>query len=431
METLTTDPTLGEAVVRNVVLAVPLLLTAIAAAWRCHRGDLAGRTPAAFLGALAVWVAVLAVEEGTDLWHFAEGPTTVAGVPLEVSLGWALLWGAVPALAGGPPWAWLVGFAWVDLMTLPRMAPLLELRDGWLLGEALLLAGAAAPGLLLGWATRERRWLPVRVTLQVALFTGLFGWLLPHLALRAEGLGWHDVVDHSYPVRSLLFTLAVGLTVPALAAVVELARADGTPFPWDPPERLVTTGPYAYLANPMQVGATGLLTVLALAAGSELLALGTAFAIAFSAILAERHERATLSRRWAAYGTYRQHVRTWWPRWRPHVPAPATLWVSQSCALCAATGTVVDALHPTGLERRPAEEAPAPLRRMQWDDGTSTSSGVAAFARALEQANLALAWVGWWMRLPGVDRVLQLVADAVGLGPRDLERPPAPRPGAR
>lgn len=425
------------ALVRNVVLAVALVATAGAAAYRHARGDLAGRTPAAVLATLAVWVVVLAVEEGTDLWRFHVAPTTVAGMPLEVSLGWALLWGAVPTLLGGPVWAWLVGFAWVDLVAMPLMGAVVVLHDGWLVGEALLLAGAAAPGLLLGRATVLRRWLPLRVGLQAALFTGLFGWLLPHLALRIDGLSWADVVDHPYLVRSLLLAAAVGIAVPALSAVVELARAGGTPFPWDPPSRLVTTGPYAYLANPMQVGAVGLLGLLALAAGSPSLAVGTLFCLTFSVVLAERHERATLARRWAAYGTYRQHVRAWWPRWRPYVPSPATLWVSEECDLCAATGAVVDLLTPTGLELRAAEEAPRPLRRMEWETRTGTTTGtttgVGAFARALEHTTLPWAWMGWWMRLPGVDRVLQLVADGVGLGPRTLtaRTPTTEDPGER
>src|SRR5690606_7471913 len=106
--------------------------------------------------------------------------------------------------------------------------------------------------------------------------------------------------------------------------------------------RLVTTGPYSYLANPMQVGASGLLALLAVASGSRTLGVGVLFAVGFAVVLAEHHERLTLSRRWPAYASYRRHVRGWLPRWRPHVPSPATLWVSETCPLCSATGAVVD-----------------------------------------------------------------------------------------
>ncbi len=67
-----------------------------------------------------------------------------------------------------------------------------------------MLAAAAVPALAIGHLTHRRRWVWVRIGLQVAVFAATFVWLLPHLALQADGLGWRDVVDHSYPVRSLL-----------------------------------------------------------------------------------------------------------------------------------------------------------------------------------------------------------------------------------
>lgn len=417
---------------RNLVLATALLAVGVAALVRHLRTGLAGLVPGASLATLWALVAVLLVEQVQPWWEFAPAPTSMAGMPVEVALGWALMWGALPVLAGGRPWLWLAGFAWLDAATMPLLDPLVRLRDGWLAGEVLLLAVAAAPALALGWATTHRRWLWARVVGQGTLFTGLFGVALPTAALRADGLGWRDVVDHPYGVRSLLLTTAVLVAVPALAAVAELARAGGTPYPWDPPDRLVTTGPYAYLANPMQLGTSALLALVSLAAGSPTLALGTAFAVAFSVVLAERHEHDTLSRRWPAYAGYRRHVRAWLPRWRPYVPEPAVLWVSETCTLCTATGLALDGLAPSGLDRRAAEEAPVRLRRMRWQApaaaGGAHDDGVAALARALEQTTLVWAWLGWWMRLPGPAQVLQLVADACGLGPREV--PVRARPGA-
>lgn len=418
---------------RNLTLAVPLAAVTGVLLWRNATSGVAGRVPGAALATLWAWCAVLAVEQVQQWWRFAEGPSDVLGMPLETSLGWALLWGALPALAGGPWWAWLAGFVWMDVVAMPALAPLVVLDDRWLIGEALLLTAAALPALALGHLTRvrshARRQVMARASLQAVLFTGLFGWLTPTIAFRVDGTTWSDVVDHPYPVRSLLLTAAVVVAVPAVSAVAELARAGGTPYPWDPPTRLVTTGPYAYLANPMQVGATALMALLALAAGSPALGAAAGFALLFSIVLAERHERLSLTRRWPAYVEYRRHVRAWRPRWRPHVPTPATLWVREECTLCAATGATLQQLRPVGLVRRAAEDSPTLLVRMTWDDGADRGrpdAGIAAFARALEQTTLPWAWLGWFARLPGIRQVLQLIADACGLGPAPAVRT---RPG--
>ena len=41
--------------------------------------------------------------------------------------------------------------------------------------------------------------------------------------------------------------------------VVDFRRAHGTPVPMNPPEQLVTTGPYAWVRNPMVTGVFGVL----------------------------------------------------------------------------------------------------------------------------------------------------------------------------
>ncbi|MGL5910158.1 MAG: hypothetical protein ACRCZP_09155, partial [Phycicoccus sp.] len=56
--------------------------------------------------------------------------------------------------------------------------------------------------------------------------------------------------------------------------------------------------------------------------------------------------------------------------------------------------------------------------------------GVAALGRALEHASLPWAWWGWLIRLPVLTSLLQLVADACGLGPRDLSGTPEILPTA-
>lgn len=432
------DLGLGVDALRNLALGVPLVAVMLACLARNAEGSLRARVPGAALGTLWAGAAVLAIEQFQTWWTFAPAPAPVLGMPAEVALGWALTWGALPALAGGRWWLWLLALGWLDVLLMPALEPLVVLRSDWWWGEALLLAVAAAPAVAIGHLTFTRTRLWVRIWIQGTLMVGVVVWLVPTQVLQAEGLSWADTVDHPYPVRALLLTALVAVAVPTLSAVAELARADGTPFPWDPPSRLVTTGPYAYLSNPMQCGMTAVLLLLALAGGSVMLALATGFAFLFSSVLADRHERFGLGRRWPEYAQYRRHVRPWLPRWRPYVPTPATLWVSGTCTLCTATGATLAQMQPRALTLRAAEDAPVPPERMTWQDAHLLDTGVAAFARSLERTTLVWAWLGWCIRLPGFAPVLQLIADACGLGPRDLTSrpaapasPPEPRRGSR
>ncbi len=63
--------------------------------------------------------------------------------------------------------------------------------------------------------------------------------------------------------RSLSILLALPLFLAAFIfigwSVLTFLRAKGTPVPFNPPPRLVTTGPYAYVRNPMLTGVFALL----------------------------------------------------------------------------------------------------------------------------------------------------------------------------
>lgn len=94
---------------------------------------------------------------------------------------------------------------------MPRLDGLVHLNPDWLYGELVALALGALPAVLLGRWTVRRSHLRGRVILQL-------------MGLAA---------------------------VPALSAVTEfVVRGRGTPYPWDPPGELVTTGPYAYRVEP-------------------------------------------------------------------------------------------------------------------------------------------------------------------------------------
>jgi protein-S-isoprenylcysteine O-methyltransferase Ste14 len=91
----------------------------------------------------------------------------------------------------------------------------------------------------------------------------------------------------------------------------------GTPAPFDPPRKLVRTGPYRWVRNPMYIGASLVLLGTALYFRSPAL---TAFAAGFlmvAHVFVVLYEEPTLERTFGAlYADYRNAVPRWVPQWR-------------------------------------------------------------------------------------------------------------------
>jgi len=71
---------------------------------------------------------------------------------------------------------------------------------------------------------------------------------------------WIDKLLHfpkliSYPLNTIVsfFILATGLFL-MLWSILHFIKVKGTPVPFNPPPKLVTTGPYSYVRNPMLIG---------------------------------------------------------------------------------------------------------------------------------------------------------------------------------
>lgn len=411
------------AVVRALAFYCPLALVAgVVAVVRPDRRR-AGAALLAGLWNLNALLAVNVVALRAGWWRFGTVGGELAGVPVDLWLGWALLWGALPALVPlrVPAVAVVAALAWVDLVLMPLGGPVVSLGPDWLAGEALALAVALVPGLVLARLTVSRTRLGVRVAMQVVLFAGLLGGVATAAVTAATG-DRAAPLHVGRPAAQLAAEAIILLGLPALAAVAELARrGGGTPFPFDPPARLVTTGPYAYVANPMQLSMTlALLAWGALLRSWWIVALAVVGA-AFAAGIAGWHESVELDERHGeAWQRYRSHVRLWRPRWRPWSPdgGGAVLYVASGCAPCEGVGGWLLARDPSDLEVRPAAESPEPLVRLSYvgRDGLR-ASGVAAFARALEHLHLGWALLAWLLLLPGVGWFVQVVVDAVGGGP--------------
>ncbi|HMJ74827.1 MAG TPA: methyltransferase, partial [Iamia sp.] len=346
---------------------------------------------------------------------------SVAGVPVELWIGWALLWGAVPLLA--PTRLAVAGVALVlaDLVLMPLAHPVVVLDRTWLVGEAVGVGLGLGPGLVLGGLTTRDRWPVARAALQMVAFTGLLGFVLPTLVFVITGEDWSALLAR--PRWQLVVAAVVSAPAAALAlqAVREFAAAGGTPVPLDPPRRLVTSGPYAYVANPMQLGATLLLAGWGALLSSPAVTMAAVGGAAFSAGIAAWCEDGELGARFGAeWRAYRRVVRLWIPSWRPAVTEPAVVHAATSCDPCREVGGFLARRPAVGLVVRPAEASPVALRRITYVQGGRADDGVAAIGRALEHVHLGWAMASWIGRLPGVVWVLQLVTDAVGGGPQDL-----------
>lgn len=109
--------------------------------------------------------------------------------------------------------------------------------------------------------------------------------------------------------------------VPIAQSFVEFVRAAGTPVPVASPPRLIVSGPYRCVRNPIYVGFFCCLMGETLLFGSLSLLKYTAAAVAIGLGVVHLYEEPALVRRFGSeYIAYRHAVRAWLPRfqsWRP------------------------------------------------------------------------------------------------------------------
>lgn len=142
-------------------------------------------------------------------------------------------WTTVVALRGG--WAWLGAAAVVAERAVISSA------------DASAAFVSIGTGVWLARAMQAQRWLPARILAHWLSFAGTFAWVVP----RA-------IVEQTSPAAEPRWALSLVATLLAFsitsAATVSFARAGGTPDPSDAPDILVTSGLYARLRHPIQIG---------------------------------------------------------------------------------------------------------------------------------------------------------------------------------
>jgi hypothetical protein len=208
----------------------------------------------------------------------------------------------------------------------------------------------------------------------------------------------------------------VGLGWIAVHEIITRGRG-GTPVPWDPPRRLMATGPYSFVANPMHVSLFLLFAGLALWLRSPwvvLLAVWTFFHGHLFVIwdgpeeLSDRHGAEEVQR-WKA------HVRPWLLRWRPWLAEPSTVRISGRGLLPRlARGLVARGVTSLEVEDGGTQEPGRVVYR--FPDSGFELEGVLALTRITDHLSLPWAWTGWLVRLPLARPVLELLFEPRGKG---------------
>jgi protein-S-isoprenylcysteine O-methyltransferase Ste14 len=146
-------------------------------------------------------------------------------------------------------------------------------------------------------------WFPAAIILVT------LGWLWLDSAV-----GWRGV--HLPRVGALL--VLAGSLLAGWCSFLFVSRGEGTPHPFTAKtKRLVTTGPYRVVRNPMMWGVGTILAGLALWLGSVGLWLGLAGFLAFIRWFVRAYEEPDMERRFGEdYREYCLQVPRWWPRLR-------------------------------------------------------------------------------------------------------------------
>ena len=352
-------------------------------------------------------------------WTFNATGGLLLGLPFDVLLGWSVWWGAALFLLFGGRYLLLALLTalWIDVVAMPRLTPLVQLGNGWLWGEALVLSACCLPGWLIASFTARDVHVGWRAAAQAVITGILLFVMLPAVILEHSGRSVWEAMQWPAWQLSLVFNALLIPVVLGLAGSQEFAeRGRGTPIPFDPPKHLVVTGPYAYVANPMQISVVASLLILGLAFRSSLLAAAAGVAVIYALGIVRWHHAIDMQPRFGtAWRTYRSHVRNWLPRWRPWIDKLSTVYFAGYCEICRDTQHWVERLGPVGLEIKDASEHPEALARVtyRYPDGSEVR-GIYAIASCLNHVNLACAFLGWFMRLPVVCRFLQVLIDGTG-----------------
>jgi protein-S-isoprenylcysteine O-methyltransferase Ste14 len=327
-------------------------------------------------------------------WRYGGDVLMLGGIPADIWIGGALLFGPVMYLAFPSLTLFWLAVPMVIAMHgifFSSLRPLVHAGQDWFAGVIFVFAVAHVPAMYLARWTSADRQLPLRAALLAIGYGFLAFMVLPALIMRA--MGETMSLDRPLWLVAGCALLIVPLFVMGLSAVqLFVIHGQGTPIPLDPTRRLVRSGIFSYVTNPMQITSAATWVLLGIALGSVWVASAALMAFVFVAGMVRWHHRNDLLKRFPEdWQTYRAHVPEWLPAWRPWLPQAARLIYDPADVR---QRRLIDRLHRLGHRSLVLESMPGvPLTYVD-ADGMSSFAGAAAIAKVLDHTNFAGALVG-------------------------------------
>lgn len=282
-------------------------------------------------------------------WFYGWDALMVNGLPVDVLLGGAILFGpglyfAFPRV--GPLMICLPIVLGLHATVFSSLEPLVYAGPYWFGGVIFVFITAHIPAIYLAKWTAEDRHLPTRCALLAIMTGGMIFTVLPSLIMHAMGGEW-ALLERSVWSTVLAVVFLIPASVIGLSANQMLClQGGGTPIPLDPTKRLVRSGIYAYVSNPMQLSAALIWIILGIYLQNIWIVAAAGMAWVFVQGMVRWHHRHDLLKRFPnGWPEYKQNVPEWFPRWTPWIAAPAKLTLQEAelwSPLHRAEGLIVD-----------------------------------------------------------------------------------------
>ena len=351
-----------------------------------------------------------------DFWNFTENENNSIRLPFTIYFFWVVAWGVLPIFLLKGKFLLIITtlMFWLDILIMPELEKIgiLTLNKNWLLGELFLIVFVFMPSYYWSFCSYNKKNNGARACLQVTVMSCIFLIGLPFI-LESYGL-INSIKIHFEPLTLQLFIIIV---FPSLIAVFDLVKkGEGTPFPYDSTKKLIKTGVYAYCRNPIQWSFTLMFIPLSIYYSSVYFLIGSVVSIAYAFGISDYQEYADMKQRFGSdWIEYKRNVPKWRFLWKPKTIPKGEVFFDYNCTQCKQISKWFLNSKAVNLSIKSSKEFQQKniLQVTYIDHNGIEFKSVNAIACSLEHINLAYASLGWFMRLPIINLILQLIINTM------------------